>query len=266
MIRAVFFDIDGTLLDSSGQVPESALASIKKLHDQGVLIGICTGRNPSETRKFINDYSNLHTDIVIYANGALAEFKGELIVDKPISKNDVKRVVDELNLQHIPYWLSGKEQWYFSIQDLSDIKTILINEEWKRSDYFEPDYHLKNDVYMGEIFLGKSRKYKVLKSIENIDLVQGMLSGGGYGPIADFYSKSVNKATGVSDCLSELHMSPNEIMVFGDSFNDIPVIRLAGIGVAMGNSSDDVKSTASFVTKDINADGIEYALMHFGLI
>ena len=55
-------------------------------------------------------------------------------------------------------------------------------------------------------------------------------------------------------------------MAFGDGENDIDMLKFAGIGVAMGNSSDIVKAAADYVTDTIDNDGIEKALRHFGLI
>ena len=61
------------------------------------------------------------------------------------------------------------------------------------------------------------------------------------------------------------HVQQSETMAFGDSFNDIHMIRLAGIGVAMGNSEDEIKQVADYVTLDNNHDGVAHALEHFRL-
>ena len=55
-------------------------------------------------------------------------------------------------------------------------------------------------------------------------------------------------------------------MAFGDGENDIPMIRFAGIGVAMGNGGEKVKAAADYVTDSVDNDGIEKALRHFGMI
>ena len=53
---------------------------------------------------------------------------------------------------------------------------------------------------------------------------------------------------------------------FGDGGNDIDMLRYAGVGVAMGNATDDVKQVADYVTADVDADGVARALEHFGVI
>ena len=55
-------------------------------------------------------------------------------------------------------------------------------------------------------------------------------------------------------------------MAFGDGENDISMLEFAGIGVAMGNAGDEVKAIADYVTDSVDDDGIEKALVHFGLI
>ena len=61
-------------------------------------------------------------------------------------------------------------------------------------------------------------------------------------------------------------MKREECMAFGDGGNDIPIIEYAGIGVAMGNATDDVKAAADYVTDTVDEDGIVTALEHFGVI
>ena len=55
-------------------------------------------------------------------------------------------------------------------------------------------------------------------------------------------------------------------MAFGDGGNDIPIIRQAGIGVAMGNATDNVKAVADYVTTAVDDEGVKNALIHFGVI
>ena len=71
---------------------------------------------------------------------------------------------------------------------------------------------------------------------------------------------------GIQEYLDRLGISVRETMAFGDGHNDIEMLRFAGIGVAMGNASDEVKGAADYVTDSVDEDGIALALQHFGLI
>lgn len=61
-------------------------------------------------------------------------------------------------------------------------------------------------------------------------------------------------------------LNPSFTVAFGDGGNDIPMLRRAGIGVAMGNASDNVKDHADFITGTVDDDGIKYALQYLGII
>ena len=66
--------------------------------------------------------------------------------------------------------------------------------------------------------------------------------------------------------LKKENINIEETMAIGDSDNDIDMLKLVNVGVAMGNGNDDIKKIADYITTDINDDGIEKALQHFDLI
>lgn len=81
---------------------------------------------------------------------------------------------------------------------------------------------------------------------------------------ADFYfeftAQGIDKARALSVALPERGIDPSELVAFGDGQNDIPMLRLAGVGVAMANATDEVKGAADMVTLSNNEDGIAAAL------
>lgn len=77
--------------------------------------------------------------------------------------------------------------------------------------------------------------------------------------------EGIEKATGLATLLSKIGMKSKELMAFGDGYNDISMLQLAGMGVAMGNAADEVKQAADFVTGSNEADGIVFAIEKFVL-
>ena len=75
----------------------------------------------------------------------------------------------------------------------------------------------------------------------------------------------INKADGISRLLSATGISPDEVMAFGDGYNDIPMIEYAGFGVAMGNAQDAVKEKAQHVTLSNDEDGVAKAINKYVL-
>jgi hydroxymethylpyrimidine pyrophosphatase-like HAD family hydrolase len=83
---------------------------------------------------------------------------------------------------------------------------------------------------------------------------------------ADVNVAGISKATGLSVFADYYGIGMTEIMACGDGGNDIPMLKVAGIGVAMGNASEIVKASANFVTDTVENDGLCKALKHFGII
>ena len=83
---------------------------------------------------------------------------------------------------------------------------------------------------------------------------------------ADVNVAGVDKAVGVCSFVKHLGIDISEAIAFGDGGNDIPMLRAAGIGVAMGNASDEVKKHANYITASVDDDGLYKAFKHFELI
>ena len=75
----------------------------------------------------------------------------------------------------------------------------------------------------------------------------------------------IDKGSGVAELAEYFHIGLDEVMAIGDQDNDLPMIRLAGWGVAMGNATEDVKSQARLVTLSNAEDGVAYAIRHYAL-
>ena len=82
---------------------------------------------------------------------------------------------------------------------------------------------------------------------------------------ADIISKGNSKSTGIDAMLAHYGIKLDESMAFGDGGNDISMLKHAGIGVAMGNASEEVKKSADFVTASVDEDGVALMLKRMGL-
>ena len=82
----------------------------------------------------------------------------------------------------------------------------------------------------------------------------------------DIIAGGGGKMSGIKRYLELAGIKREEIIAFGDAENDLEMLQFAGIGVAMGNGAEEVKAAADYVTADIDDDGIEKALKHFGLL
>lgn len=75
--------------------------------------------------------------------------------------------------------------------------------------------------------------------------------------------KGVDKALSLTSLLASLSLSPADLIAFGDGYNDLSMLRLAGMGVAMGNAEPEVRAAADYITDTNDNDGVAKALQHF---
>ena len=87
-----------------------------------------------------------------------------------------------------------------------------------------------------------------------------------YPTFADITATGNTKQRGIDEIIRHFGLKIDEVMAFGDGGNDISMLRHAGIGVAMGNATDEVKAAANYTTTAVDEDGILNALVHFGVI
>lgn len=84
--------------------------------------------------------------------------------------------------------------------------------------------------------------------------------------IANVLQKEVSKSLAIMKVLEFFEIEPSEMVAFGDGNNDIDMLELAGLGIAMGNGTDELKAISDFVTRKSSEDGIGYALKKFGML
>nr|WP_303110274.1 Cof-type HAD-IIB family hydrolase [uncultured Prevotella sp.] len=77
--------------------------------------------------------------------------------------------------------------------------------------------------------------------------------------------KGIDKAQSLLRLLSKINLTPADLMAFGDGYNDLSMLKLAGVGVAMANAAPEVRADADYVTLSNEEDGVAEALLHFGM-
>ena len=253
MIKAIFFDIDGTLLDRSYKIPISTINSLKKLKEKGIKILISTGRGINETRCL--GFLDIGFDGYITLNGQLCYDKDlNLFFKNPINEKDSRVLIDYFRKSDFPLSIYTEKgvcikHYNKDIEDaLKKINCPFFNE------------YKDEKIYQATVIGNSGLKEMFENSLEECEVTcWGSLS-------MDIISKSGGKCRGIKEYIKKENINIEETMAIGDSDNDISMLKLVNIGVAMGNGNDNVKKVADYITTDINDDGIEKALQHFDLI
>lgn len=256
MIRAVFFDIDGTLLShTTGDVPASTEAAVRRLRERGVRVFAATGRHMGEIRRL--PVGRLDFDGYVTLNGQLClDGDGTVLYDMPVPPADTRRMTALFARKEIPVMLVGRERMYINF----------VDESVRRAQAAISTPLPEISRYEGE----RLYQFIVYGAGERADEAAGQLVSckmSRWNPYAvDIIPRSGGKAVGIRHCIQSLDIAPEEIMAFGDGENDMDMLRYAGIGVAMGNGEPAVKELADYVTAGVDQDGILSALRHYGVL
>lgn len=260
MIRAAFFDIDGTLVSfKTHKIPQSAVNAINEFHDNGGRIYISTGR-PIAIVTNIGQISDI-VDGYITFNGAYTFVGNDDINIDEIPHDDVQAMLDDAKDNGYPVIVCGKRELvvynYHEIFDEVFVQELGVTN----IDINKPISDLKGEpILQLTPFFTVDQERKVMPSMPNC------ISARWNPKFTDITRRGADKGNALRLLAAHEGLDIGECIAFGDGGNDISILRTAGIGVAMGNAADDVKAEADYVTTHIDDNGIANAFRHFGLI
>lgn len=260
MIKALFFDIDGTLVSfNTHKVAQSTIEGLNIAKERGIKIFISTGRPLS----FINNLEDIEhlIDGYITTNGSY-NFMGKSVISMhSIPKEEVLTLVDYLNKHEYPAILVGTDNTavinHKPIVDRIVIDTLNITN----IDYsITAETVLQQDILQITPFITQEQQDIIMPQIPHC------ASERWHPEFIDTVNKQASKGKALSDIVAYNDLLISETMAFGDGGNDISMLLKAGVGVAMGNANDNVKAMANYVTSSVDDDGIYKALKHFEVI
>lgn len=258
--KAVFFDIDGTIWNMKNEIPESTIKAIRGLRENGHLAFLCSGRS----RAFIQEPKLFHIgfDGVVSGCGTMIEYDGQPVFYKKLDVELVEHTVYTVRKYGLRPILEGRKYLYMD------------EEEFAGDNYAKK---LKAEIGDSiQTIAGEWGRWEVSKlscATENSDKEKCFHELEAYYDfmvhdieVAEFVPKGFHKGTGIAKVCEILDMDIADTFAFGDSANDVGMLRDAGVGVAMGNGSETVKNAADYVTTSMMENGIWNACKHFGLI
>lgn len=256
-IRALFFDVDGTLLDSkSHQVPASTLETLKRLKQKGYRLALATGRNFDACKK-TGITEMIDWDGYVTSNGQQLFdadqhcFYHYVMVRTVVRHIENIVIEDGLNMQ-----FEGQPDF---MRFPSDENVEASHAFFKLPIPSLVKPYEGEDVDMILVYAPKGYDYQKFMNID------GTLVMPGESNYADIVSNTHSKYTGIKQML-DLWQCPLSYIAFGDSLNDMEMFRHAAISVAMGNANAQLKEVATFVTDNVMEDGIFHACEKLNLI
>ena len=254
MIKAVFFDIDGTLVSfNTHKVPQSAIDAVHAVRQKGIKVFIATGR----PRPFINNIAGLEYDGIMSVNGAsIVLDDGTCLTHRPVPADDVRRMVEYQDKNPIAVAYATDNSAFVTHYN-EDFRTVFELLDLGIPEQLPPYEALDLDVLQIIAFFSKEKEDYIMSNVLKECAAQR------WHPLfADCIVKGTSKATGIDDVCRHYGYDISETMAFGDGGNDMQMLSHAGWGIAMGNASDEVKACARFVTDSVDDDGVAKVLNH----
>lgn len=258
MIKAAFFDIDGTLLShKTNTVPASAVRALEALREKGILTFIATGRNYNELPK-IKPLQGLKFDGVISLNGQYCRNDKEVIHHCPLDREAIVMLLEFLEAHPHPAIFVEEGQMYINFHNdhVARVQAAIHSDLPPIGDLRRG---LELPIYQVMLYMTDA-ELETLPQLPNVKLTRWNLGG------VDVIHAQGGKAAGITKVLEYYGIEKSETIAFGDGENDVDMFGVVGTAVAMGNACKSAKTAADYVTDKVMDDGIWNALVHFGII
>lgn len=250
--KLLLFDLDGTLLNSEKTISTLTIDMLDQCRKKGLLISVSTSRSQQNSLKYI---AELAPDIIVSSGGALITYKNEAVYKAEFSVNEVNRIIRtarEICGSDCEITVDTLDSHYWNYK----IDPKAMDKQWDGtvycdfSEYFpEPSLKICVEIADDEIAGHLRSELNEYDSIRFTD-----------GNWYKFTKKEATKENAIRKLCDILNISASDIIAFGDDLADIGMLKMCGLGVAMGNSVDEAKVAADIVIGTNDEDGIAYFL------
>jgi len=262
--KLVLFDVDDTLIDHSSErsdIPKVTREAIRRLQEEGHEVGLATGRSEAHIRDIMKF---LHMDTAVCFGGHMVISKNKIIHRVTLDQDEVSAIIkkmyrtvypvicfDESNIYVKDFFGKVKKEMYRKENTLVGERQLTEITPIKKLDLHKRDY-------LGMMIF----RYKLKNEDDYKKLDFNHWGKEGF----EVYAKGVSKFSGVQIIAKHLNIPIEDVYVFGDSYNDIHMLRNIKHSVAVGNGVKDAKEAATHVCPPINQGGIMTACMELGLL
>lgn len=275
--KLIFLDIDGTLTEpGSNDPPESALQAIRSAQESGHKVFLCSGRNYA----MLSPLLRFGFDGVVASAGGYVTVGEEVIYDHPMTEEQAKTALDSLHSQGVFCTVETRDATYGD-EDLGSFlegnagtKGNSEIERWRKalaeSLNILPlsEYDGKKPVYKVVIMCLRDEQLKPARDLleKDFQFVIQEISDPAHPCLnGELINRAFDKGRGILRICEYLGVPVEDTIGFGDSMNDIEMIRTVGTSVCMENGSKALKEESDIVCPAVTEDGLAKAFRDLGL-
>jgi Cof subfamily protein (haloacid dehalogenase superfamily) len=271
-VRLVAIDIDGTLLDSRGRIPEANVVAVKAALDAGVQVVLVTGRSFPFARAVAEMLPGSVT--LIASNGAIERtLDGHTVARRLLARETARQVLAHTHgFRHTSALLFDRQ---------AEGHVVAENMDWEhphRRGYWEGRRHWIGQATPLEDALTEDPIQVMFNGdVETMRAIHASLAGLGpmavcrteYEPrdfaLVDVTATTANKGYALASRAAELGIAPRQVMAIGDNLNDVEMLEFAGVPVIMGNAVDALGGRGWHQTATHDDAGVAQAIWRFVL-
>ncbi|MBS4749496.1 Cof-type HAD-IIB family hydrolase [Granulicatella sp. zg-ZJ] len=269
MIKLIAIDMDGTLLNEAKEVTKPQIEMLHKAVEKGIKIVICTGRALSGVKPIYEKIGLKQDEYAILNNGCSTHHTSDwsLVSWHQLTKNDML-YLNRINHENkdVQFTLFDEEH-YFCVDEEPQ-------EQVKKDAslvFLEPQFLSIDEAISGEytmfqgMFLAAPERLDIFQEKYEKELSEHFSVVRSQSYIFETMPKGATKATALEKLANSLNIKREEIMAIGDANNDLEMLAYAGVSVAMGNATENVKAIATHITDTNEQDGVAKAIELYAL-
>lgn len=258
-IKAVFFDIDGTLISfNTHAVPQSTLDAIQALKKKGIKVIVSTGRSINN----LDHIKHLGFDGYSTFNGGYCVVaENDTILHRAtMDPADVERLIAHSKETPVSFSLMSEQE--VTIHHVTpEIDRMYEAVNLPTPPLTDFDTLDTGSILQVNVFIHPDKEAEFMENIMPNSIATRWIE-----TFADVNPGGQSKKVGIEAFSRHFGFDVSETMAFGDGGNDIEMLKYAGVGIAMGNANPAVKESADYVTDHVDNDGIWNALVHYQVI
>lgn len=264
-IKAVFSDVDGTLLNDEHQMLLSTKGAIQNLQAKNIKFIIVSARSPSGIYPILKKNS-FNCPIISYSGALILDENRNIIYEKGMKISTAEKIIEYIkeNKFDLTWNIYSFDDW---ISQRKNDARVQIEEKAVEAESREGNIHTlpENTIVHKILCMCNPDKIieiesKIAKQFPECMVVKSSST------LLEIMTAGIDKAKAVSFLCKHWNIDLNDVIAFGDNYNDCEMLEIVGHGILMGNAPEAIQKRFSNITSDNNNDGISIALKKIHVI